>query len=48
VVDDKQQAPSPPVRMLRNICESVCRSARKGGSSDDVTCLLIALHPTII
>lgn len=37
-----------PVTMLRNICESVCRSARKGGSSDDITCLLIALHPTII
>jgi serine/threonine protein phosphatase PrpC len=37
-----------PVPMLRNICESVCRSARKGGSSDDITCLLIALHPTII
>lgn len=46
-------APAPaksgvPVTMLRNICESVCRSARKGGSSDDITCLLIALHPTII
>jgi len=33
--------------VMQNICLSLCNSAKSNGSGDDITCLLIALQPTL-